>query len=178
MTRVLVLVAATAIALSGCGGDDAVDEATPATPGEQRADDDRECGLTEVDGARAQVFCGDADASVTVGGSEHEFTGGQCEVGESWVVVNIGTLLLGDPTRMAEYDYFGLVAGDHPDAEAGASPATGEGTYDGGTLTFSAGGTGYLIVGTPSITFSDDLRRGEFSAQTNEGEEVSGTFSC
>jgi hypothetical protein len=170
---VLVPVVA-ALAFSGCGGNgEGAQENGAAQMG-----DDRDCGVTEVDGTQARVFCGEADASVTVAGSEHSFSAGECEVGDAWVVVNIGTLLLGDPTRMAEHDYFGLYAGDHPDAEPDAEPAPAAGAYEGGSVTFSAGGTGYLIVGTPSWTFAEDRTRGEFTAVTSDGDEVTGSFTC
>jgi hypothetical protein len=121
------------------------------------------------------TFTGSAKASVTVGATALVFQPGRCDVGanDAYLAVNIGTPAIGA-------DYFGLLAGQHPAAQANARSAKGGGIFTGTDvlITFRQGSTGYLLH-DQSLTLAADLRSGSFTAtDTTSGSAVSGTFSC
>jgi hypothetical protein len=179
--RILLLLVAAALFV-GCGGNGDDEEGAPETPAETEvaqgtSPDDPGCGAIEYEGVPARAFCGEGDLEISVAEESATFENAECEVGDTWVTVNAGVLVLGDP-RGAAPDYVGISLGNHPHEPPDTPPAPAEGEYDGGLLTFSLGGQVYLVTGFPVFTLEDERRSAEFTAETAEGEQVTGSFTC
>lgn len=189
--RLLVPLAAglLAAALAGCdggGGDEGGARPGGARDARQERGAGEDCGVGEFAGAEARTFCGDAAATVEVGGERYEFAGGTCEAGEGYLVVNVGTVVLGTlPADAEKPGYFGIVAGDLSEAPGGdllggagapierGRPYRGEAvvTYVSGTVTESLEDT--------TIRVARGGRRGTFEGTGFfDGAAVTGSFDC
>jgi hypothetical protein len=119
---------------------------------------------------------GTATASVAVAGQTYTYSGGDCTIGagDEYVSVNIGTIGGGD--------YFGVLAGRSPAADADTRSTQGGGEFSGDDvlITFVAQGRGFLLRSADTkLTLAPDLRSGTFaSVEANAGAEVRGEFSC
>ncbi len=145
-------------------------------------------GLGTVAGVQARTFCGPASATVTVGSTALSFAGGECQAGDGYLTVNIGTVALGalkDPTQKPAY--FGLVAGDLSKAPGGAAaaagaakspPITGDGPWPGQPLITGNSGATAIVMKTAVLTLSDGRKKGAFSGTGLDGVAVSGSFAC
>jgi hypothetical protein len=113
---------------------------------------------------------------VTVAGETYTYDGGDCAIGagDEYVSVNIGTVGGGD--------YFGVLAGRSPAADADTRSTQGGGEFSGDDvlITFVAQGRGFLLRSADTkLTLAPDLRSGTFaSVEANAGAEVRGEFSC
>lgn len=118
-------------------------------------------GTTTFGGAPARVFCGPATATVHRGATTFVIRNGRCDRFGSTFTVNIGTVVLGKPSK-PKPEYFGITVfgaakdGVHHDA---AISVVHHGRFSG-----SARGT---------VTLKGGRSRGTFSGGT-----VSGTFHC
>ena len=162
------------VAFAGCGGGEEKATQTPAKP--PAATPTAAAGTTPA----AAEFSGSATATVTVGDQSFTFENGRCDKGpdDAWLAVNIG--------QAGGGEYFGLLVGANPSAPQGARPVTGGGVFTDGeiALTVEQGGSSFLMGGTSAaaagnrVTLAADLKSGEFSGATLQGEPISGSFTC
>lgn len=138
-------------------------------------------GVKKVDGGLARTFCGSARATVVVNRTTRTFTGGQCELHPSYVVVNIGTAGAG------KKPYFGLLMGKHPAATAADPVVAKDGVYTRGLVTAKGPGFSLSLYNDPTlkIVLTSGRRRGTFSAKRpastifgTPAQTISGRFSC
>ena len=143
-----------------------------AAPTSGRSGGAGECpaGLTSghqkfaLEGYEAWRFCGPAPATVTLGGSTVQISGGSCTTPSAGTYsVAIGTELFGDPPASLEPDYLNIYI------------VSTDGLTDPGGVVDH---TGWLLVGT-TVTFGPGKQSGTFSGTTiNPGTVVSGSFTC
>jgi hypothetical protein len=133
-------------------------------------------GVSKVAGGVARTFCGTAKATVKVNGRSYAFTNGQCDIYPKYLVVNIGTVVVGSAKRKA---YFGLLLGKHPAATAVDPVVSKDGTYRKGLITFRAPGIDVSVYNAPDLRISlvKNRRAGTFSG-TGFGTKVTGSFTC
>jgi hypothetical protein len=133
-------------------------------------------GVSKVAGGFARTFCGNATARVLVKGKTHVFTGGQCDIYPRYLVVNIGTVVVGGTKKKA---YFGLLLGKHPAATAVDPVVSKDGTYTKGLITIRASGIDVSVHNAPDLRISlvRKRRAGTFSG-TGFGTKVTGSFRC
>ena len=119
---------------------------------------------------------GTATARVTVAGRTYSYSGGDCTIGagDEYVAVNIGEVGGGE--------YFGVLAGRSPAADADTRSTQGGGEFSGDDVlvTFVADGNGFLLRSAETkLMLAPDLRSGTFtSIEANAGAEVRGEFGC
>ena len=131
----------------------------------------------------ATTYCGNATATVDVGGRTVSYAGGECHSGPGHVVVAIGTFpdqAATTPDRFAlgvgnyEQDVlFGTVTTPAPSGPG----AAGDGTYLRSTLRAYTGGARYSASNF-SVTIEGGRTRGTFSATADNGTAITGRFSC
>jgi hypothetical protein len=137
-------------------------------------------GAKTVGGVPMRTFCGPAKATVHYGSQVFTYANGSCQKTATFVVVNIGTEVLGTTTK-PKPDYFGLDVGQVPGTSG--KPAGSDGVYTGGVLALIHGGKGHIVFG-PSlkIALSGGRSHGTFSGKgfsfTGGSPKVTGTFSC
>ena len=135
-------------------------------------------GVIGFGGTQARVFCGPGKATAKYKGKTLQFKEGNCEKTSDYVVLNLGTLVLGDTTKKKP-GYFGLVVGRFAGS---GKPASKDGTYTGGVITWVHNGAGGPIIDarTLKITLKGNRSRGTFAGNAilNKTGKVSGTFSC
>jgi hypothetical protein len=160
----LLVVLVTALSVPALGG------SSPAAP------TSCEPGVSKVAGGVARTFCGTAKATVKVNGSLYVFTKGQCDVYPKYLVVNIGTVVVGSAKKKA---YFGLLLGKHPAATAVDPVVAKDGTYTKGLITIRAPGVDVSVYNAPDLRISlvRNRRAGTFSG-TGFGTKVTGSFTC
>ncbi len=126
-------------------------------------------------GVQARTFCGPAKAKVVAGGKTIVFVNGECERGAKYLAVNLGTIVLGVPTRPAP-EYFGLTVGQTP--IGGGSPAAADGTYSATAIAWvHAGKHGTIVRG--KVTLHGGRSHGTFAGkELASGAAVTGSFSC
>lgn len=193
LARLATLVGAlvlSAVVVSGCdggdgGGDGDASRAAGSRHGSRTAAtcrDDQPASTGTAGGMRVVRHCGSARATVELDGARSDLHPGACQNTPTSVVVNVGTTVV-DPTatpkQRARLDYLGVLAGTHPAAAASATPAAKDGTYSTGVIISGAvGGEPFTILAGGRLTLSEGRTRGRFSGRSQEGDAVSGTFTC
>jgi hypothetical protein len=156
----------------------ALDGSSPAAPTSCKP------GVSKVAGGVARTFCGTAKATVKVNGRSYAFTNGQCDIYPKYLVVNIGTVVVGSAKRKA---YFGLLMGKHPAATAADPVVAKDGRYKRGLITANAPGLRISTFNEPSlvIVLTGNRRAGVFSWSKSENKiynepalMVAGSFRC
>jgi hypothetical protein len=153
-------------------------------PAAQRA---CEPGVTTIKGFQARVFCGPATAKGTINGKPFVFSGGVCDRHPQYLVVNIGTVVLGIGKNKPRLPYFGLLMGKSPAASASDPVVARDGTYTKGLITIGTSKSEVDLHDETDlkITLTHGRRSGTFSA-TKPGStlfnvptrKVSGSFRC
>jgi hypothetical protein len=118
-------------------------------------------GVTKYGGAPARVFCGPAAATVRKGTATFAIRGGRCDRFGSTFTVNIGTVVIGTPTKPRP-EYFGITVFN----------AGKDGAYTGGIASVVHRGKRFSS-GTASVTLKNGRTRGTFKAG-----RLSGSFHC
>jgi len=141
-------------------------------------------GVFRVPGGIARTFCGTARATVAVNGKTYLFKNGKCDLEPKYVVVNIGTVVLGGAKKKA---YFGLELGKSPAATAADPVVSKDGTYRRGLITMQVRTfhASLYNVADLKITLTHHRSRGTFSG-TKPGSsifgqkpvKISGSFRC
>ena len=132
-------------------------------------------GATTYGGAPARVFCGPATATVRVGGKTFTFRGGTCDRTSGYVTVNLGTIVLGSPSR-PKPEYFGLTVGRLP--LGGGKPAPKDGVYAGAVIS-AVHAAKSIAVGRAHVTLAGGRTHGTFTGQlVLSSKTVSGSFAC
>lgn len=181
----LVAVLVGVVVVASCGGGEKTTASQSSSSATSAAtsgsNGDCKAGVKDLgNGVQARTFCGAAKASTQVGSTPLSFSGGECQVEADYVVVNIGTVVLGTgdaaDAQRKNFRYFGVLVGKAPGA-TGDTPAGKDGTYSGGTVTYNDRGTGMNGVGM-SITLSNNRQSGSFTGKTFDGSAFSGTWTC
>ena len=164
------------MALAGCGSsgsdgsDDAGRDSSSATTAVDASDPGTGgggCdGFTDGEDGVIRTFCdGTAKATVTIDGTDHEFSGGECIEAGDTLSVNIG-VVTGSGATGDLPDYFG----------ANVPVAEGDFGGEGTVLTFVYDGTAGSLQ---DVTGTHEGDSGTFSGTPIAGgEKVTGTFSC
>jgi predicted RNA-binding protein with TRAM domain len=119
------------------------------------------------DGKTTATYCGNASASITIGGTKFEIKGGQCVYAESvGFAVNLGTSVTGvGEVPAGGPQYLGVV-------DTSGTGAMATGFVGGYTILVSDGSSG------DSVKIAADHKSGSISGSTLTGETLTATFTC
>lgn len=132
-------------------------------------------GTTTFAGSPARVFCGAATATVRVGAKTFTFRNGSCETTSDYLTVNLGTIVIGSPSKQRP-EYFGLTVGRLPLGDG--KPAGKDGTYSGAVISAVHVGQS-LAIDRARVTLTGGRTRGAFTGQlVLSATKVSGSFTC
>ncbi len=174
----LVLFALTAF-LAACGSSASTSGASSTTTGVNNGGPNgggttSACtpGNVIINTISTEVFCGPAQAHVTIGGQTYIITNGACFSASAGTGVNIGHEVLdvsnsaAAQALKAQYAYFGALA-----------QASKDGTYPNSTIAGNHQNVDFTASGT--ITLSNNLQAGTFTGTTILGNQtISGSWTC
>jgi len=131
-------------------------------------------GVKPFAGAQARTFCGPAKATLHAGAKTFTVRGGTCDRTSGSVTVNIGTIVIGSPSK-TKPEYFGLTVGR---ILGSGKPAAKDGTYGGAAVSaVHLGKT--LAVGTAKVTLAGGRTHGTFAGRlVFSTTTVTGSFTC
>ena len=123
-------------------------------------------GVKTTAGVTYRTFCGNAKATVHLGGKTYVFTGGSCDSTTSTFTINLGTITL--PPGKPKYRYFGVTVFTGKD-----------GTYTNQAVGWQLPGGVHQALFHATIKLTGGRKHGTFKGTTLADQKPgSGTFSC
>ena len=167
MRRFIALVLLGALSAAACGSSGASTTSSTSTAYAGDCSSGLAAAGHKYQGYDVTTYCGPAHATIKIGGTAYNLSGGRCVYDASvGFAINVGTLVNGVSAVPADGpQYFGVVA-------TTGSKAVGTGLVGGQILVVTDGTDG------DSVTIADDHMSGSISGSTMSYEPLTASFSC
>jgi len=174
--------AALAVTLGSCGSSSPspAGSATPVTTPSPTPTQHCPPRFHDVHGISVRTFCGSARVSARARGHRIHGSGGRCKIGPTYVVVNVGSIVLGRGQAArrlrAKHFYFVASVGRLP-GDRRHAPARRDGRYNLRLLALVDHGRTY-VAQRGRVLLTTSRTRGRFAAALTHGGRITGAWIC
>lgn len=171
-----------AITLGGCGSSSTGPSAGPTPLTTPSPTPTQHCPprFHDVHGVSVRSFCGSARVTARARGHRLHGAGGRCKIRPTYVVVNVGSIVLGRGAaarRVRQTRFYFVASVGRLPGDRRHSPARRDGSYNLRLLAAVEHGRSY-VARSGRVVLTTGRTRGRFTAALTHGGRIAGTWVC